>query len=257
MAENFAWLNPHLTIALRWNDAAIGIRATNPEWRKWRACDPTSAHWYDQARLERYMAAHIARDQDLGRDRTVREFIAEFRGLSGSAKQKVVLEQVGAARTSLSGFFGSAEQVNHDAIARLLAACRTHTRPVKPADLGLIGREHLLACFEAKGVAPETFKYQKALGEYDSIPFVIETAFGWCPDGPNQRRIITGANWSVAINNPFRSFGRYGESLDSVLTQQRAGRDEPIVFVLHLACPRIDYTDRGKSAIVVPGAQRC
>jgi hypothetical protein len=30
------------------------------------------------ARLERYMGAHIARDQDLGRERTVREFISEL-----------------------------------------------------------------------------------------------------------------------------------------------------------------------------------
>jgi hypothetical protein len=45
---------------------------------KWRPSDPTSAHWYDAARLERLMAAHIARDQDRGRDpRMVREFIGE------------------------------------------------------------------------------------------------------------------------------------------------------------------------------------
>jgi hypothetical protein len=40
------------------------------------------------------MAAHISRDQHLGRNRTVREFIAEFRGLTGTAKQKAVLETV-------------------------------------------------------------------------------------------------------------------------------------------------------------------
>ena len=50
------------------------------------ALKTTSAHWYDLARFERYLGAHIARDQDLGRERTVREFISEFRGLSGSAK---------------------------------------------------------------------------------------------------------------------------------------------------------------------------
>ena len=51
------------------------------------------------------------------------------------------------------------------------------------------------------------------------------------------------------------NLGAGGESLDSILAQQRAGRDEPIVTVLHLACPRVEYLDRGKSSIVVPGSR--
>ena len=78
----------------------------------------------------------------------------------------------------------------------------------------------------------------------------METAFGWCP-ALEQRRIVTGVNWSVALGNPFRSFGRTGEGLESLLAEQRAGRNEPVVFVLHFVCPRAQYTDRGKSAIVL------
>jgi hypothetical protein len=59
---------------------------------KWGPSDPTSAHWYDLSRFERYIAAHVARDQDLGRERTVREFIAELRGFAGTGKQKLVLD---------------------------------------------------------------------------------------------------------------------------------------------------------------------
>ena len=86
------------------------------------------------------------------------------------------------------------------------------------------------------------------------MPDVIETAFGWCPDGANERRIITGVNWSPAIGSPFRSLGAYGKSLDTILSKQRSGRDEPIVFVLHLARPRIEFTDHGKTAVVIPGS---
>ena len=43
----------------------------------------------------------------------------------------------------------------------------------------------------------------------------------------------------------------FGDSLDSLLERQWAGDDEPVVLVLHLACPRVEYTDRGKSAVVV------
>ena len=41
-------------------------------------------------------------------------------------------------------------------------------------------------------------------------------------------------------------------SLDTILSrQQRVDSDEPVIFVLHAACPRVEYLDRGKSAVVV------
>lgn len=82
MAEDYGWLNPHLSLDLVWNGITlVGSTASDPTWRKWQPCDPTSPHWYDAARLRRLMGAYIARDEDHGRDqRTVREFISEFRG---------------------------------------------------------------------------------------------------------------------------------------------------------------------------------
>jgi DNA topoisomerase VI subunit B len=254
IADDFAWLNPHLTLYLSWNDVETTIAATNDGWSKWRACDPTSAHWYDVPRLERYIAAHIARDQDTGRERMVREFISELDGLTRSNKQKAVLADVGAARTSLSEFFGSGEQVNRTAIAQLLKSCQANTRPVKPEALGLIGEPHLRACFQSAAVHEKTFKYQRTTGETDGLPWVIETAFGYCPGRPDRRRIIAGVNFSVGIGNPFRSFRRYGgEGLEALLNRQRAAADEPIVFVLHYTCPRVDYSDRGKTGLIIPG----
>ena len=84
----------------------------------------------------------------------------------------------------------------------------------------------------------------------DGVPWVVETAFGWCPEAES-RRLITGVNWSPGIINPFRELGSFGQSLDAVLSEQRVNRDEPIIMVLHMACPRVEYTDRGKSAVVV------
>ncbi len=51
--------------------------------------------------------------------------------------------------------------------------------------------------------------------------------------------------------NPFRELGHFGESLDTILSQQKADRDELIILVLHMACPRVEYTDRGKSSVVI------
>ena len=254
MADDFGWLNPHLSISVTWaGNRHVDFAASNPAWEKWQPRYPTSPHWYDPARLRRLMGAYIARDQDRGREpRTVREFISEFRGLSGTAKQKRVLDELGAARLSLPEFFGSGDQVNNGAIAILLDAMQKQSRPVKPKDLGIIGRDHFAARFKTANADLRTFKYKLDCGEADSIPDVIETAFGWCPNG-ERRRIITGVNWSPAIRNPFRSLGSYGESLDTILANQRSGSDEPIVFVLHLARPRIEYTDHGKTAIALDG----
>ena len=70
-------------------------------------------------------------------------------------------------------------------------------------------------------------------------------------DGLETLSEVTGVNWSPGIINPFRELGHFGQSLDTILSQQRADRDEPVILVLHMACPRVEYTDRGKSSVVV------
>jgi hypothetical protein len=82
--------------------------------------------------------------------------------------------------------------------------------------------------------------------------YALEAAFGYCPDRAHCR--ISGINWSPGLVNPFRSLGRgYGEdSLDAILVDQYAGLAEPLVFALHLAAPRLAFTDKAKSALVLP-----
>lgn len=87
-----------------WFEERYAIAATNPDWSKWKPHFPTSPHWYDVEALTRLISAYIAHDIDAGRDRLAREFVAEFRGLSSTAKQKAVLESTGLARQPLSAF---------------------------------------------------------------------------------------------------------------------------------------------------------
>jgi hypothetical protein len=257
LAESYVWVNPHLTLRGTWHGKKfIDVAATNPNWRKWKPRNPTSAHWYDQTRLQRYLAAHVARDRERGRHRTVREFIAEFRGLSGTAVQRKVLEETGCSHQSLAQFFG-VEQVNRNGIAKLLASMRKHSKPVAPKHLGIIGSEHLKERFLAAGGNAETFKYQQRKGKTsEDIPYIIEFAFGLHQSGLTQgaaisRKFITGANWSVGINNPFRAFGSTGEGLESTLAKVRANASQPVICVLHLALAYVQYADRGKSSIIL------
>ena len=52
----------------------------------------------------------------------------------------------------------------------------------------------------------ESFDYRRVMEVEDGVPWIIETAFGWCP-AASARRLITGVNWSPGIVNPFRSSG--------------------------------------------------
>ena len=105
IADDFTWLNPHLLTleVVDWfGTGGSTVTATTADWAKWKPSDPTSPHWYDPERFERLIAAYVAHDADNGRIRTVREFVAEFRGLTGSAKGKAVLAAVGLSREPLS-----------------------------------------------------------------------------------------------------------------------------------------------------------
>jgi DNA topoisomerase VI subunit B len=247
MLADFTVFNPHLTVRCDWGGRSLTLPATNTGFQKWRACDPTSAHWYTVDGFSRYMAAHIARDQDQGRDgRMVREFIEELRGLTGSAKQKKVLASTGASRMPLADFFDG----DKGNISQLLDACKEETKPVAPKDLGIIGADHLREKCLLLGAAEWSFKYKRRVDTTpDGLPYVIEAAFAYCPDREGSS-VVTGVNFSVGIRNPFQEIGF--RSLSSLLEHQMAGVDEPIVFILHYTCPRIGYTDRGKSTITLP-----
>jgi DNA topoisomerase VI subunit B len=252
IADDYTFLNPHLTLTVTWHgEQVIRFPATAPGWKKWLPGNPTSAYWYDPERFSRLIAAYLAHDADRGRERLVRELVAEFDGLTSTAKQTKVLDETGLKRCALRALAGNGE-VDAAAAGRLLCAMRKHSKPVKPKRLGVIGKDVLRNRFEALGCQPASFTYKQRFGETDGIPWVQETAFGYCP-AARSRRFVTGVNWSPGIINPFRELGHLGQSLDGVLAQLRAGKDQPIALLLHLACPRVEYTDRGKSAVVVGG----
>jgi hypothetical protein len=74
----------------------------------------------------------------------------------------------------------------------------------------------------------ESFEYRRVMETEDDVPWVIETAFAWCPKA-TQRRLITGVNWSPGIINPFRELGDYGTSLDALLARARSDTDDPVI----------------------------
>jgi DNA topoisomerase VI subunit B len=258
MIRAFIVFNPHLAITFDWDgQRLVDWGPTDRNWQKWRPSDPTPAHWYNADQLQRLIAAQVNRDRESGkRVRLVRDFVGEFRGLSGTAKRKTVLDEIGLSRAPLDQFFRN-DQVDHAGIARLLDAMQRHSRPVKPEVLGVIGKQHFQRVFLAKDAddqAVEHFKYPTPLLREDLAgrPFIVEVAFA--PMSPKIVSVFSGINWSAAIRNPFRSIGEYG--LSGVLAERHVHTDsDEVVFGVHLAAPRIEFTDRGKSAAVVSQEQ--
>lgn len=254
LVQGFAVFNPHLSLTLNWFNERTTWKATDATWNKWKPHKPTSSHWYELSHLERLFGAYITHDRDHESDRLVSDVVAEFDGLSGSQKRSKVLEDSACHRVKLSELV-LGDRLDSARIERLLLAMQKHTRPVKAPRLGIIGEDHLRERLLGMGVVPDSFTYSRKVSK-DGLPWVLESAFGWKGDvSADWRSIISGANWSAAIRNPFRSFGATGQGLEAALTDMRASAHEPIVFVLHLAHPRVEYTDRGKSSLVV-GAKK-
>ncbi|MFH1919782.1 MAG: ATP-binding protein [Planctomycetota bacterium] len=252
LLRGFALFNPHLTLSVDWFGKKWIAKATDPGWRKWRPDHPTNPHWYERQHFERLIGAYIAADQDRGSSRTVAAFLAEFDGLTGSIKRKRVLDEVRLLKREPLTILTDENGFRGELVEQLLVAMKKHSRPVKPSRLGTIGEEHLRARFQEWGCDPKQFQYRKRAGTEEGLPYILETAFAYRgEDAPQRREIFAGANWSAAIKNPFRAFGATGQGLEAHLTELKAGADEPILFALHLAHPRIQFADRGKSSIII------
>jgi DNA topoisomerase VI subunit B len=180
---------------------------------------------------------------------TVRELVSRFGGLTATAKQKAVCAAAGLTHARLSDL-AKDNAPDMSAAARLLEAMQDHSRLVKPAELGVIGKDAIASRFAALGYEAQSFKYAKAETK-SSRPSIIETAFAWCPGG--ERTLITGVNWSPGILNPFRQLAY--QSLDTILAQQRVHYEEPVALLVHIATPRPNYSDRGKSSVVLAEPQ--
>jgi hypothetical protein len=137
-------------------------------------------------------------------------------------------------------------------VHRLLVAMQEASRPVKPAALGILGDDHIRRHLARTWVNPESIKYKKVEGYLDDgMPVVLELAFGFrradCPT--KGRRVVAGVNWTPSILFPFRE-------LPSWLGEQRVEAEDSVVFLAHLAMPRPDFMDRGKSLMALPDGVR-
>ncbi len=250
LLDAYSLFNSHATFIFRSGEMEERRVRTSETCGKWLTSEPTSAHWYTIDQLRALVAAYITSEQHGATARTVREFVSEFRGLSGTSKQKTILGRVGLGGVYLHDLVKDGD-IDRAVIEGLLEAMKAESKPVKPPLLGVIGEDHLRGWFAAQGVELQTFEYKRIVGVDDNTerPFVVEIAFAARDDDGEGRRLITGINWSPTLVDPFRQFRGYGLGLDGLLNSLKVEFDHDATFVLHLACPHLNYTDRGKSSL--------
>jgi DNA topoisomerase VI subunit B len=248
LIETYAAFNPYASFTLTTPDLTWASPATDGSWRKWGPSDPTSPHWYEIDHFTALIAAYLNRERAGGRARTIREFVAEFHGLSASAKQKAVLDIAEFPRKYLHDLVDG-DMFREEDPERLLQTMQRYTKPGKPQTLGILGRDHLTRVLTAShGCEAETIRYRKVTAEADGLPFVLEVAFGVCRQavsGERAARVIAGINWSAAMTPPF-------EQLNTYLNTAMVQRHDPVVVVVHLAIPRPTLRERGKQALALP-----
>ncbi len=250
LAQAYVLANPHLSLTLCTPEGKWTTEATNPVWTKWRACDPTSPHWYTPETFNRLVRAYIQKDQETGRRRLLRDFLEEFDNLSSTTRRSRVLATTALSGARLDNLVRD-DQPAQETIVALLQAMQAETKPVKPARLGIIGETHIRHLIEALGNV-KAFKWAKSSGaDENGFPYVVEGAFAWNP-GSTGRRLIVGANFASSPGlllkfNPWESAG-------TVLEQRHAGAREPLVVFLHVTHPRLTFTDLGKTQVTLPRA---
>ena len=239
-------MNPHTTFAYQ-NDAAVEYPAHDPAWAKWTPRAPTSPHWYTPQQFQALLSAFLNVDRQTGTGaRLLSDVLAEFDGFSGSAARRDVLRPLALTRATLEAL------VDEGAIALslaavLLTAMQERARPVVPKRLGVLGEAHLGEALTAwYAVDPETIVYRTAKGITGGLPYCLEVACGCATDAEAERELLCGFNFTPALGVPFRD-------LPWICGTADVNEADPVTLVVHVTCPRLDATDRGKTAVTLPG----
>jgi anti-sigma regulatory factor (Ser/Thr protein kinase) len=264
-ARAFALSNPHATISVKIADRRTVIehaqsdasvvddsyqkRVDFPDdWRKWRPSDPTSPHWYDRGALTALVDAEIAHGRATKSEgKLLRDFVREFRGLTGTAKAKQVCESLPHAKR--------VGDLNGD-VGRLLTVMQSASTPPKPGALGAIGEEPIRACVDQwHGIWRHWYRQERVLN--DGIPIIVES-FVAETDTPGG--LTVAINHSPTYADPLARYflrgdkaGGYGVAglLDECTEQaRRYASDLPTwTMFVHIISPSLIFLDRGKGQL--------
>lgn len=263
-AQAFTLANPHASVKITYRDASskhgqsetitsedfYQRRVDFPTtWRKWQPSDPTSPHWYDIPTLASLVDAEIAHGRTIGTEgKLLREFVREFRGLTGTAKAKQVCAALPHVKR-VSDLNGN--------VADLLEALQSASKPPKPAVLGAIGEESLHTCIDRwHGVRRHWYRKEAILD--GDIPIIVES---FIAETDAAGGLTMAVNYSPTFSDPLadhlldadNAFGRGVAGLlgaCSVMAPRWHTADIPTYTAfVHIISPSLTFLDRGKSRL--------
>lgn len=237
LIENFCLFNPHIQIG--YNGELYGEDDT--KFKRWDAGRPSVPAWFEADELSRLIAGTIHANPET----TVGQFVSGFFGLKGSAKQKLVTSQAGLSGKLLT------DMVEGDRIncGQLLMAMRSNSKDIQPKQLGVIGKNNMVAQFGAITEAP--VKYRKIEGFSNNVPFVAEIAVSLRIDADNLPlddfgvHLHVGLNHSALIKQPIYS-------LRDILSDKMVGTDSPVSVAVHIVFPKLRFSEHGKGSVSLP-----
>ena len=251
MLYTYSLFNPHANFTF--NDD-VQFKAQNAEFRKFLPTDLTSPHWY----TAKDFASLIYGLVNSGHDKAIRDFISDFKNASSKKKQTEILSKNFNGIKRLSDLIQRKEL-----IPELLYRMQISISPQKPIVLGILGEEVLRAGIEAR-YSFENFYYRKAENTFKideaEVPYILEMAVATGCELHNESTRLTvfvGVNNSISYGNPFftNEYFRYstqrlsleGWGLNGFLSQLKVDSYDPVVIVIHLVCPRLEYKDKSKT----------
>jgi DNA topoisomerase VI subunit B len=256
LLTRYALCNPHASVSYLAPDLedSFVAAAADPTWKKWLPTAPTAPHWYTYGTFQNLLLGYIRIDRARGRPRTVRDFIGEFHGLSGTTLRKEVMAMAGLGYgATLEDLLHADDVLRQGECINLLDAMQQRARVIQPVALGVIGADHIRAALSPELLGEELFHYRKRLGTANDIPYVLEVAFGvrrLSEDVMDDRDVaglttMYAINWTPALSNPF-------QCVDSSLSHAFVDHKDPVIVCIHLAYPSVAFTNRSKSTLVLP-----
>ena len=240
--ESYSAFNPHAKFILRINNIEKVYEPTNLKWNKWKPNNPTSPHWYELETLRDLLAAYVTEESVGGRSKTIREFISEFRGLSGISKQKKIVPEE-MKNMYLHDLIKEGD-IDMTKLQQLHDDMKSNSKKPNPIVLGFLGKEHISEWMvKYAGCTEQSIKYNRKVGfDTDGLPYVVEIGFGIRKSDEDGRRYLTGLNWTTTLGIPT-------DIISEIIGEMRIDKEDPVTLLIHMAKPRFEYVDRGKTRL--------
>ncbi|MFQ6041081.1 MAG: ATP-binding protein [Candidatus Poribacteria bacterium] len=233
----------------------MSFPARNLEFKKFLPTDLTSPQWY----TAKDFASLIYGLVNAGYDKGIRDFLSDFKNASSKTKQTEIL-------SVFNGIYNLSDLIQRkELIPELLRRMQTSITPQKQTVLGLLGEDVFKTGIGAR-YSFEHFYYRKAENTFKideaEVPYILEMAVATGCERNNESTHLTvfvGINNSISYGNPFftNEYFRYstqrlslqGWGLNGFLSQLKVDSYDPVVIVIHLVCPRLEYKDKSKTQI--------